>query len=89
MVEDVDGDTALDKFARDVCLQVGKAQDQVWLKREDLVDPGARECRNPWFLLTRFGRPDRESRDPHNPILLSQQIKRLRRLLGEANDTPG
>jgi hypothetical protein len=86
MVEHVHLDAEADQLRGDVRLQVGKAQHEVGLQFDNLVDLRAGECGDPGFLTPRARRAHGESRDADNACFLAQQIERFGGLLGETHD---
>ena len=88
LIEEMDGDAGLGQLAHDVGLQVGEGQHQVGLERQDLVEPRRGEGADPGFR-PHLGRPHGVARDADDAVLLAQQIERLDRLLGEADQALG
>ena len=70
----------------DVGLQVGKRENKVRVKSEDLRDIGRREGRYPGFFLSHALGPDGISRYPYDAAFFTQQIERFDRLFGQADD---
>src|SRR6185369_12491014 len=86
VIADPDLDPGSDQFARDVGLDVGKADDEVGLELEDLADLRARERRDLGLFPARARRPYGESRDADDAPLFADRVEDLSRLLGQADD---
>ena len=84
----MDRDAGLGEFTHDVGLQVGEGQHQVGLQGEYLVEARRGEGADP-RLQPHFGRPHGIARDADDAVLLAQQIERLDRFLGEADQAAG
>ena len=80
-----DGIAAADQLARDVGLQIGERQHQVGLQRLDLVEPRVDERRD-LRLLPRLRRTHGIAGHADDAIALTEQVERLGRLLGQADD---
>jgi hypothetical protein len=65
---------------------VGKADRQIRLKRQDLVDLGTGEGADPRLLLPRLRRTHGEAGNADDAVLLNQRIQHLRGLFGQADD---
>src|SRR5690606_19612507 len=89
VVEHVDVDTARDQFAGDVGLQVREAEHEVGLEFEDAIDLRRGERRHLRLLAPGARRTHRESRDADDAPFLAEQVQRLHRLLGHADDALG
>ena len=69
-----------------VRLQVGEAEYEVGLEREDAVNLGAGEGRYPRLLAPRPRRADGEAGNADDAPVLAQQVERFGGLLGETDD---
>jgi hypothetical protein len=86
VIEDVHFDALADERGGDVRLQVGESQHEVGLQGDDPIDLGARERRDARLLAPRPWRPHGEARDADDAPVLRQEVERLGRLLGQADD---
>ena len=89
VIEEVHLDARARELGRDVGLQVREAEHEVRLEREDAVDLRAGECRHLRLLAPRPRRPHGEAGDADDARVLAEQVQRLRRLLGQADDAFG
>ena len=74
-----------DELGGDVGLQIGEREDQVGRERLDLLEPRVDERRDA-RLLPRLRRPHRVTGHADDPIAFAEQIQRLGRLFGQADD---
>ena len=77
------------EFGRDVRLQVREAEHEVGTQRDDAVDLRAGECGHFRLLAPRPRRAHGEARDADDARVLAEEVQRLGRLLGEADDAFG
>ncbi len=89
MVRDPDLDAGAHEIARDVGLDVGKADREIGLEREDRVDLRADERGDLRLLLARARRTHGESRDADDAALLAERVEHFGRFFGEADDALG
>ena len=89
MIEGMHRDVAADQLGDDVGLQVGEGEHEVGLEREDLLEVGGDEGRDPRLLLAHPRRPHRIARYADDAALLAEEIERLHGLFGEADDALG
>ena len=82
-------DAGADEGSCDVGLQVGKAEHEVGLERDDALDIGAGEGRHLGLLAPSARRAHREARNSDNAPLLAEKVERFGRLLGQADDALG
>jgi hypothetical protein len=85
LVERHDRDAAPNELRDEVGLQIGEGQHEIRPERLDLVEFRADE-RGYLRLLPRLRRPHGIARDTDDAIALPEEVQRLRRLLGEADD---
>ena len=74
--------------AHEVGLQIGEREHEVRLERLDLVELRVDERRD-LRLLPRFRRPHRVAGHADDAIALAEQVQRLGRLFGQADDALG
>ena len=89
LVEDMDGDAGADEVGDDVGLQVGEGEHEIGIEREDLRDVRRDECRHPRLLAPHPRRAHGIAGDADDAVLLAEQIQRLDRLFGQADDAAG
>ena len=89
LIEDGDLHACFDEQRRDVGLQVRKTKNTIRLERQNLVDLGAQECTDLGLFFTGPARTHRVAADAHNARLLTEEIKPLRGLFGQADDALG
>jgi hypothetical protein len=85
LVEQHDGVAAPGEIGGDVALQVGEGEDQIRIECFDLFVAGVRERRDARFAA-RLGRPDGIARHADHALALAEQVERLGRFFGEADD---
>src|SRR5205807_4834648 len=88
LVRAEDGHAGADQVPHDIGLEVGKREDQIWLERENLVEPERRESAD-LRLLARVRRPARRTRDADHPLAGADEIRDLDRLRGQADHAFG
>ena len=81
----IDRVAAANQLGGDVRLQIGEGEDQVRLQRLDLVEARVDERRH-LRLAPRLGRPHGVARDADDAVAFAEEIQRLGRFLGEADD---
>ena len=89
MIEHHHSHARADQLLGDVGLQIRKAEYEIWRQRENPIDASAGEGAYAGFFLAGLRRPYRESRDPHDPVGLSNTVERFGRLLGQADNPAG
>ena len=87
MIADPHLDAFLDQRLRDVGLNIRKADHEIRLEIQNAVDLGAGEGRDPRFLAARLLGAHGEAGNADDPILLTECVKHLCRLFGQANDS--
>lgn len=75
------------EISRNIGLEIGEAQDQIGFQGENLVQFCARECGNLGFFLACSCRPDGETGDPNDSMILFEKIQCLGGLLSKTDDT--
>ena len=88
LVERHDRDAAPHELAPRIGLQIGEGEHQVRLQRVDLVELRVDE-RGDLRLLPRLGRSHGVARHADDAVALSEQVERLSRFLGQADDAGG
>jgi hypothetical protein len=86
MVKGVHGDAGLDQRGGNVGLQVRKCQDQVRAQGQYLFEIGRCEGGNPRLLAAHLRRSHGVTRYSDDACILTKKVKRLDRLLGQADD---
>jgi len=87
LVEGVHLDPAANEIGDDVRLEVGERQNQIRLQREDLVDVRRRKSAHARLLATSLWRAHDVTGDADDAVLLAEQVERLDRLFGEADNS--
>jgi hypothetical protein len=67
-------------------LQIRKGEHEIRLKCHDLGNVSAAKCRNAWLLFSNASGSYGVARDAYNTRILFKKVKRLDRLLGQADD---
>jgi hypothetical protein len=88
VVADPHLDPGLDQLARNIGLDVGKANRQVRLQLQDLADLRAGERRHLGLFLARLRWTHGEAGNADDAVLLAERVQHLGRLLGHAHDAP-
>src|SRR5438105_9628067 len=88
LVRAEDGHAGADQVPHDIGLEVGKREDQVWLERENLVEPERRESAD-LRLLAGLRRPARRTRHADHPLAGADERPDLDGLRREADDAFG
>src|SRR5262249_26218970 len=87
VVEHVHFDSATDELGGDVGLKIREAEHEIRAQLENAIDFGTRECRDLRLFLASprwaYGEPGNTDDAP----VLTEQVKRFRRLLGETDDS--
>ena len=86
MIEHVHLQTGAHELRRDIGLQVGETQHEVGLESDDALDLRAGECGDSRLLFTGAWRTHGEAGDTDDAPVLTEEIERLRCLLGQADD---
>ena len=86
LVEDVYRDACANQFSDDVGLQVGKGENEIGLEIQYLWDIGGDEGGDARLLTPDLRWPHGVAGNTDDPVLLAQQVKRLDRFLGQANN---
>ncbi len=86
LVEGVHGNAGADQLRDDVGLQVGEGEHQVRLERQDLGNVGRGEGGDARLLAAHARGPHAIARDAGDAMLLAEEVERLDRLFGEADD---
>ena len=88
MIADPDLHTLTDQCRSDIGLDIGKADDEVRLERQYGFDFGTGEGTHLRLVTARLHRPDGESGNADDAVLLAERIQHFSRLFGQAHDPP-
>ena len=86
LIEDDHRITAANELGGDVGLQIRKTKHQIWLERDDLVEPGVQKCGNS-RLAARLGRTNCITGHANDAVAFPEQVQRFRRLLRQTHDS--
>ncbi len=89
LVEDMHVDAGAHEILDDVGLQVGEGEHEIRLECQDFWDIRRDESGHARFFAAHLRRPHRIAGDPDDAVLLAEQIERLDRFLGQADDAMG